>query len=62
MGKLNFSSNPVTHELADCCANLKSQTDPNRQPFLSGKHIQGKLMAKTANLMFKEFAKRLVAR
>ena len=54
--------NPVTDELTDYCAMLKSQTDANGKPLLNGKHIQGKLMAKTANLMFKEFVKRFVTR
>ena len=55
-------NNPVTKELADYCDMLKSQTDANGKPLLNGKHIQGKLMAKTANLMFKEFVKRFVVR
>ena len=41
---------------------LKPQADANGQPLLNEKHIQGKLMAKTANLMFKEFVKRFVVR
>ena len=41
---------------------LKSQTDANGNPLLRGKHIQGKCMAKTANLMFKEFVKRFVVK
>lgn len=34
---------------------LKEATDLNGKPLLNGKHIQGKLMSKTANLMYKRF-------
>ncbi len=52
---------PIARELADYCIKLKSQTDSNGKMLLHGKHIQGKLMAKVANLMFKELVKRFSA-
>ena len=48
--------------MADYSNMLKSQADAKGQPLLNGKHIQGKLMAKTANLLLKEFVERLVAK
>ena len=46
--------NPVNSELIDYRFKLKSQRDANGKPLLYGKHIQGKLMAKIANMLFKE--------
>ena len=60
--KQTLPDNPVAKELADYHLMLKSQTDANGNPLLRGKHIQGKCMAKTANLMFKEFVKRFVVK
>ena len=51
-GKIEM--NPVNSELIDYCFKLKSQRDANGKPLLHGKHIQGKLMAKIANMLFKE--------
>ena len=59
---LYLPNNPVAKELADYSNKLKSQADAKGQPLLNGKHIQGKLMAKTANLMLKEFVERFVAK
>jgi hypothetical protein len=37
---------------------LKDAVDANGKPLLNGKHVQGKLMSKTVNLMYKRFLHR----
>lgn len=49
-----------TSQLMDYCYYLKSQSDRSGKPLLHGKHVQGKLMAKLTNCLFKELVKTFV--
>lgn len=56
-GKLK--PNPVTKRLLDYKDDLKNLTTPQGKQLLNGKHLQGKLMAKVANMLFEELVKAL---
>lgn len=56
-GKLK--RNPVTQRLLDYKDALKNLTTPQGKQLLNGKHLQGKLMAKVANMLFDELVKAL---
>jgi hypothetical protein len=56
-GKLK--RNPVTQRLLDYKDSLKNLTTPQGKQLLNGKHLQGKLMAKVANMLFDELVKAL---
>lgn len=56
-GKLK--PNPVTKRLLDYKDSLKNLTTPQGKQLLNGKHLQGKLMAKVANMLFDELVKAL---
>jgi hypothetical protein len=56
-GKLK--TNPVTKRLLDYKNSLKNLTTPQGKQLLNGKHLQGKLMAKVANMLFDELVKAL---
>ncbi|MCV3216679.1 hypothetical protein OGM63_24780 [Plectonema radiosum NIES-515] len=51
-GKLK--PNSVTKRLLDYKDSLKNLTTPQGKQLLNGKHLQGKLMAKVANMLFDE--------
>jgi hypothetical protein len=52
--------NDVTKKLNDYREKLKSTTNEHGEKLLNGKHLQGKLMAKVANLMYAELVKKFV--
>lgn len=54
-GKLK--PNSVTKRLLDYKNALKNLTTPQGKQLLNGKHLQGKLMAKVANMLFDELVK-----
>jgi cytochrome b len=56
-GKLK--PNSVTKRLLDYKNSLKNLTTPQGKQLLNGKHLQGKLMAKVANMLFDELVKAL---
>jgi hypothetical protein len=56
-GKLK--PNSVTKRLLDYKNALKNLTTPQGKQLLNGKHLQGKLMAKVANMLFDELVKAL---
>ncbi|HLO85788.1 MAG TPA: transposase, partial [Nostocaceae cyanobacterium] len=56
-GKL--PENDVTKQLKDYREKLKSNTNEQGEQLLNGKHLQGKLMAKVANLLYNELVKKV---
>jgi len=52
-------TNEITNSLITYRDYLKSLTDAQGKPLLNGKHIQGKLMSKTINLLYAELVKEL---
>ncbi|MEM9543568.1 MAG: transposase [Cyanobacteria bacterium P01_E01_bin.42] len=46
---------PEFRELVNYRDDLKERKDPSGKPLLNGRHIEGKIMSKTTNLLFKVF-------
>lgn len=52
--------NDIGKEIADYKAILKKNTNASGKQLLNGKHLQGKLMSKVANMLFRELLRAVV--
>jgi len=57
----NFPDTPICKKIYDCYTTLKSQTDKQGKTLLSTRQIEGKVMSKVINLLYRELVKAIAA-